>query len=483
VSDPSKPFFLQALDALKGGDRRGAAALIGRELREGNTSAKNLPSVSSLAAHIGEIELAIDASRRAVLPGSFDSLLAYWATLATYGRSDEALIDIERQPVAIKDHPAVLHFRGTAATQFGRFDEAQELFRRTLAKAPSAMQTWFALAMIKNFSAGDPDFAAMERLERQPAGAPPEMRASLEYALGKAAEDLGDIDRAFEFYSAGAALRRQQGAFSIEGFRQVADKVIRDFTPDSLKTLRPSGFDNERSLFVTGLPRSGTTLTEQILLGHSKVVNGAELNLFGPALMPTLGVGLGEALTYEQRSNQPDPWGEIGRDYGRLIDVQFRSPGLVVDKSLSQETLIGLMLHALPQARIAWLRRSPDDVALSCFKTYFTTGLPWTSSLTDIADYMRIEDRLFDHWRAVFPERILVVPYEELAASPEDWALRLQQHFGLPIEAGLENSPRDDRSVQTASVGQVREPISTSRIGQAAAFERQLKPFRDRYYA
>ncbi|MGZ5791388.1 MAG: hypothetical protein ACXWI7_04045, partial [Croceibacterium sp.] len=160
MNDLAKPFFLQALDALKRGDRRAAAGLIEQELRIGNTSAKNLPSVAQLAEHIGEIELAIEAMRRAVSPGSIDSLLPYWAMLATYGRADEALAEAERQPVSIRDDPAVLHFRGTVATQFGRVDEAQELFRRTLAKSPTAMQTWFALAMIKTFAPGDPDMAA-----------------------------------------------------------------------------------------------------------------------------------------------------------------------------------------------------------------------------------------------------------------------------------------------------------------------------------
>ena len=205
--------------------------------------------------------------------------------------------------------------------------------------------------------------------------------------------------------------------------------------------------------------------------------------VIGTALIPTHGGGLAESLAYQQRSNHADPWGEIGRDYARLVDTHFRSSSLVVDKSLGQSLLTGLLLHSLPDARIAWLRRSPDDVALSCFRTYFTTGLGWTSSLTDIADYMRTEDRLFDHWRGLFPDRILVVPYEELVGSPATWAERLQQHFGLPVEAGVETLSRTDRAIKTASVTQVRQPISTSRIGQAAAFDRQLKPFRDRYYA
>lgn len=482
MSDPAKPFFLQALDALKAGDRRGAAALLGRELGEGNTAAKNLSSVSQLAVHIGEIDLAIDAVRRSVVPGAVETLLAYWAILATYGRSDEAMADLERQPAALRDHPSVLHFRATVATQFGRFDEAEELFRRTLARIPAAMQTWFALAMIKTFTPGDPDFAAMEQLERQPGG-PPETRAALCYALGKAAEDCGDVDRAFAFYTKGAAQRRHHGGFDHERFSSAVDEAIRDFTPYGLAKLKASAFEDRRSLFVTGLPRSGTTLTEQIMRGHSAVVDGAELNLFEPALIPMRGPGLNAALAYQQRSAEADPWGEIGADYARLVDIQFPAPGLVVDKSLGQSLLTGLILHALPQARIAWLRRSPDDVALSCFRTHFTTGLSWTWSLADIARHMRDEDRLFDHWRSVFPERILVVPYEELVADPGEWAGRLQQHFGLEPEAGLEKVSRADRAVRTASAGQVRDAISTSRIGQADAFKRHLRPFCELYYA
>jgi tetratricopeptide (TPR) repeat protein len=482
VDDGSKPFFVQALDRLKAGDRRGAAFLLGRELREGNTSAKNLPSVSQLAAHIGEIDLAAEAARRGVVPGSTESLLAYWAVLATYGRSGDALADLERQPASIRNNPFVLHFRAAVANERGHFDEAQALFRQALATAPSLMQTWFPLAMLKKFTPGDPDIISMERLERQDAAAPAEDRARLYYALGKAWEDCGDVDRAFEYYEKGAALRRQQRPFDATGLRQAADRTIRDFTPENVAKLIPSRFEGQRSVFVTGLPRSGTTLTEQMLVGHSAVADAAELNLFGAALIPARGSFEG-ALAYQQASGLSDPWGEIARDYAQLVDAHFRSSKLVVDKSLGQSLLIGLMLHAMPDARIAWLRRAPDDVALSCFKTYFTTGLPWTWSLTDIADVMRVEDRMFEHWRSLFPDRILTVPYEELVASPAEWSRRLQQHFGLPIETGVEAAPRTDRAIRTASITQVHEPISTARIGAAAAFERHLQPFRDRYYA
>lgn len=475
-----KPFFLQALDALKRGDRRLAATLLQRQLREGNTSLKNLPSVFQLAANIGEIETAIEALRLAVVPGSLDSLLAYWAGLAMNGRTPEAIADIQKQPAAVRNQPAVLHFRGTAANLVGRLEEAQELFRQALRADPGALRTWFALAMVKTFKPGDPDLAAMERLER--GNAPPGPRASLCFGLGKAYEDCGDVDRAFFFYSRGASLQRGAGSFDNSASGQTADQIIREYTPDNLAKLTPSAFEGQRSLFVTGLPRSGTTLVEQIIRGHSGVSSGDEINLFGSALVSMTGISVNDAFAYQQRSDYADPWGEIGRDYAHFIDMRFRQPGLVVDKSLGQSLTIGLMLHALPGARIAWLRRSPDDVALSCFRTYFPVGLPWTLSLTDIADHMRIEDQLFAHWSSVFSDRILVVPYEELVQAPAAWADKLQHHFGLPIEEGIESRSKEGRAIGSASVNQAREPISTARIGQSAAFERHLKPFRDRYY-
>jgi tetratricopeptide (TPR) repeat protein len=481
MTDDSRPFFTRALDALKHGDRRGAATLLARQLGEGNTAAKNLPSVSQLAAHIGEVDLAVEAMRRAIVPGEIGTLLAYWAVLAGHGRSDEAITDLQRQPSVVRNHPSVLHFRATVAHQLGQFEEAEELFRKALAASPDSMQSWFALAMVKTFHPGDRDFAAMEQLDRR-GGGHPQARAGLSYALGKACEDMGDPDRAFEYYKRGAAFLREQTSYDSAPFEHAAERAIENFTPEALDKLAPSGFEGQSPLIVTGLPRSGTTLTEQILRGHSTVVDGAEANLLGPAMMPARG-SLSGALAYQEKGGAADPWGEVARDYTGLVERYFRSPGRVVDKSLGQSLLTGLMMHALPNTRIAWLRRNPDDVALSCFRTYFTTGLPWTWSLSDIAATMRAEDRLFEHWRSLFGERIMTVPYEEMVAEPGVWAERLQQHFGLPVEPGIEQPAREGRAIRTASATQAKEPISTARIGQAAKFERQLKPFRDLYYA
>lgn len=472
---------LQALDALKAGDRRSAAALLEQELRSNNAPGDRWRAISRLAAEIGEIDIAIEAARRTLQPTTLGRLLNYWGMLATYGRSSEAIEQIDRLDATLREHPAVLHFRGTIAGEQGYFAEAEELFRKALAANSEAPASWFALAMIKTFEPGDPDMDQMDALSARLEGAPPEDRARLLYALGKASDDCGDYDLAFEYYQAGAAIRREAGSYDRNAANAAADGIIQDITAERVTRLKPSRAGEQRSIFVTGLPRSGTTLVQQILSAHSEVQGGDEVNLFKPALIPTLGSSFDGAIAYQDRAASDDPWGDVARDYAHFIDMRFRSPGLVVDKTVGQSSLIGFLLHSLPSARIVWLRRNAEDNALSCFRTYFTAPTQWSWSPEDIANHFRIEDRLFDHWRGMFGDRILAVPYESLVREPGEWIGAIAAHVGLDVEAGMERFHEGGRSVRTASVKQVRSPVSTERIGTAARYARFLEPFRTAY--
>ena len=142
---------------------------------------------------------------------------------------------------------------------------------------------------------------------------------------------------------------------------------------------------------------------------------------------------------------------------------------------------MGLLLHSLPDAKIVWLRRNAEDAAISCFRTFFTEPIPWSWSLADIGAYFRIEDRLHAHWSSLFPDRILTVPYEELVGDPEAWIRRILAHVGLEEEPGVFQPHQTKRSVMTASVQQVRAPISTRRVGAAEAYERYMSAFRAAY--
>ena len=483
ASQPPQSRVLDAVGALKDCDRDRAVALLEEELRQGPSSGDRWKSVAKLAGHIGEIEIAIEASRRYSLtsPQTLERLLHYWGELAQYGRIDIARAETGKLPARMRRHPSVLHFLGALAGEEGDFARAERCYREAIAQSPDMPQTWFALAMIKTFAPDDPDLAEMEQLRPRMERADPGIRARFLYGLAKARHDCGDHDRAFALYSEGAALRRAEETWDREALARFADGLICDFTPAAMERLRPSGSDR-RALFVNGLPRSGTTLVEQILVSHSQVAEGGEVNLLRAALIPAGDSSMAGALRYEQRtSGASDPWGALAASYFGMLETRFRTGELVVDKTLGQSHFMGLLLHMLPEARVIWMRRDPEDVALSCFRNFFTSRIPWSWSLSDIGRFMAIEDRLFAHWSGQFPERILVVPYEGLTRAPEEWIPRILAHAGLPDEAGVRQFHRTKRTVRTASVQQVRSPISTARIGAAEAYAAYLAPFRAAY--
>lgn len=483
MADPSANRILGAIERLKAGERAAAANLLRDEVRLGTPSGERWRSVQRLAAEIGEIDISLEAARRfaATEPLTLDRLLGYCAELTAMGRTDEAREEIARLPERARAHPAVLHFEGTVAGQVGDFALAEDFYRRAIAVTPNVPQTWFALAMIKTFAPDDPDLRSMIDLRPRVMGAENSIEARFLYGLAKALHDCGDFDRAFALYSEGAALRRAEETFDAAAHEAFADALLRDFDRAAAQRLAPSGAGDQQVIFVNGLPRSGTTLVEQILASHSRVKDGSEVNLLRAALIPTFDRSYQGALRYQEHTRGPDPWGKLARDYRSMLTARFRTDGLVVDKTLNQSRLMGLLLHTLPDAKVIWLRRNPEDAALSCFRSYFTSQLGWTWSPADIGCFFRIEDRLHAHWIENFPERILTVPYEDLVRDPGEWIPRMLEYVGLAMEPQVLEFHRTKRSVRTASVQQVRNPISTSRIGAAEAYAKHMAPFREAY--
>ncbi|QIG81419.1 tetratricopeptide repeat-containing sulfotransferase family protein [Stakelama tenebrarum] len=476
---------LAAVDALKRHERHEAVALLNAELQHGPRTGDAWKSISRLASNIREIEIAIEAAHRYAQtpPVTLEKQLFYWRELAANGRLDDVESGISALPEAARRHPAVLHFQATITEQRGDFDAAIAGYRDAIARSPGPAQveSWFALAMLRKFSPGDSDLAAIEALAPHVRSAPPLIAARWHYALGKALQDQGEYDRAFACFSNGAALRRQGERFDADALSSVADRVIRDYTAEGLARLTPSKNDSRRAIFVNGLPRSGTTLAEQILTAHDDVGDGGEINLARAALLPAGDTGLEAALAYQQRSASEDPWGAIADDYLRLCTMLFGDSGRFVDKTLLQSHIAGLLLHSLPEAKMIWMRRDPEDCAISCFTTYFTEPVPWSWSLEDIARLFAIEDRLHAHWRALFPERILTVSYEALARDPEQWVPRMAAHVGLSMDSAMLEPHRNSRTVRTASVQQVRSAIGTGRIGMSQQYDEQLAAFRTIY--
>jgi tetratricopeptide (TPR) repeat protein len=484
MADESARRIYAAIQNLQAGERAGAAALLHEELRLGPANGERWKSVQRLAAQIGEIDIAIEAARRysRTEPITLDRLLFYFGELAARDRLEQARAEIGLLPSSMLEHPSVLHLLGTMARQEGDFEEAHSCFRRALAKAPGAAHILFALAMSKTFTRNDPDLALLDDALGGSGPMVPLQRARLLYGAAKAWHDCGEFDHAWELYTEGAALRRAEEPWRADQLAAASDALVRDFTAKAARQLAPVESPVRRALFVNGLPRSGTTLVEHIIASHPDVGGGAEVNLLRPALIPTGDYSFRGALAYQARFGAGDPWGALADAYFRMLKMRFRTDRLVVDKTLGQSHYMGLLLHMLPEARVIWMRRDPQDVALSCFRTYFTEPLTWSWSLEDIARYFSIEDRLFTHWISEFPDRILVVPYEDLAREPEKWVDRILAHAGLTPDPGVYDFHKTKRSVQTASVSQVRKPISTGRIGLSRDYEDALAPFRAAYF-
>ncbi len=481
---PSQPPRLrQVIDAFQRLDRRRIAALIAEELREGPPSGDHWANVEAVANQVGEVNAAIEAAQRYALtpPPRLDRVVRYCNALASRGRIEACSGELERLPAAVQHHPAVLQLRRSLAMRMGDFAEAADLAQRMISTAPEIGQNWLALAMAHNFAPGDSELARMQALASHMRRAPAESQGPFFYALGKALHDCGEYDRAFAAYSEGAASMCAPFDKSLD--ERFVRRLVSDFTPEAIARLKPSACDSERAIFVTGLPRSGTTLVEQMLTSHAAVADGEEVNLFCAALMPAGDFSLQGALAYEHRApDDADPWGDIGRDYLAMLDQRFGSAGRIVDKTLNHSRFLGLILQALPKAKVIWLRRNPEDAAISCFRAYFGTGtIPWAWSLADIGWHFRLEDALYAHWTQLYPDRILTVSYEAMVADPPSWTARMFAHVGLD-PADAQTAPHlQRRAVMTASVAQVRAPISANSVGAAENYREFMGPFRDAY--
>ncbi|MEI9903784.1 MAG: sulfotransferase [Asticcacaulis sp.] len=200
----------------------------------------------------------------------------------------------------MQSDPSVLHFRGAVTTQLGEFEQAALYFRRALAILPFSEKSWFALTVIKTFKANDPDIKLMETIWLNMPDTSPEKQAQFLYALAKAYSDTQDSERATRLYSKGASLMYDPKAYDSTAWSDFARQLVTDYTRENMTRLHPSTVDSERVIFVNGLPRSGTTLVEQILTSHSMVHDGGEANsvagsiVAGGRLLIRRSIGLSE---------------------------------------------------------------------------------------------------------------------------------------------------------------------------------------------
>lgn len=437
-------------------------------------------AIAQLMQVSGEATLALRAID-AFVAAAGNAPQAHYAkvvVLTQTGRLAEAHALLATLPEDVPDRAGRAHVLGNTAMTLGRVSEARAYLETAVTERPGWGPAWLSLAAATNL-ATDPlgqrliaDGPAAERLH-------PADFARYCYALGKYHVDRREPAEAFAAFARGAALLRRETPYSRAGNTANAAQAMQGFTDDLLTSPeRGAPASTSRPIFVTGLPRSGTTLVEHILASHSAVRDGGELNLIQHVAVAAGGTS-GDALTrYLAGGGTRAALADL---YLHLLDERFGSTGRIVDKTIDASRFLGLIATVLPDAPLIWMRRDPLDTAWSAFRTFFIHGVAWSYDLTDIAHHMQLEDRLLAYWHARLGDRLLVVPYRALVDAPADWTRRLLAHCGLAEEPGVFTPHLTERAVATASALQVRRPINRDGIGVADPYRVWLQPFIDAY--
>ena len=405
-----------------------------------------------------------------------------WLAMATIrGRlmQPEAALAAYQTAERINPKRRLLHLSiGHVLKTLGRRAECERVYHECLAQDPTSGEAYWSLADLKNYVFRDAEIAAMEDLVARRAGDDINL-AALHFALGRAREQRNECATAFEHYAAGNRMRRADSPFDYAAFESKCERLIARLDRKFFAANRDSGIADESPIFIVGLPRSGSTLVEQILASHSQVEGTMELPnmLYYVQEFEQLGKD-GDAYP-DSLAEAPRAVHEaLGRRYLNETRPLRQGRARFVDKLPNNFMHIGLIHAMLPRATIIDVRRHPMDSGFSCFKQCFAAGQTFTYDLEGLGRYYRQYLAIMDHWDAVLPGKVLHLSYEELVSTPEPMIRKLLAHCGLGFEAACLRFHETQRPIRTASSEQVRRPMNTAGVGYWRRFERELEPLR-----
>jgi tetratricopeptide (TPR) repeat protein len=429
---------------------------------------------------LGRLEEAEAAASRLIKiepenPLGWTTLASVWTRLM---RQEKALEAYEQAARLRPDESRLRMSIGHVQKTLGRRADSEASYKAALAMDPGIAEAYWSLADLKNYTFGDAEIETMQRLlasdKRERSN-----EAQLHFALGKAFEQRDQYAHAFAHYARGNALRRLDAPFDIENFERRSARIRAFFDQEFFAKRGGSGDPDPAPIFIIGLPRSGSTLVEQILASHSRVEGTMELPNIVNITQQFDDMAAGRDGYPETVGSAPiGLLGALGSRYLQETGPLRSGREHFTDKLPNNFSHVGLIHAILPHATIIDARRHPMDSCFSTFKQHFAEGQTFSYDLDDLGRYYCCYLSLMDHWDAVLPGKVLHLQYEDLVREPEPIIRRLLDHCRLPFEAACLSFHETRRSVRTASAEQVRQPIYTSGVGHWRHFEKELQPLR-----
>jgi tetratricopeptide (TPR) repeat protein len=439
----------------------------------------------------GRFEEAISNFRRAIElePGNVKAQFLLGSALAPSALTYEAIEAYQRTLELRPSHVGAHLGLGHVLKTVGRQKEAVDSYRECIRLRPDNGATYWSLANLKTYNLSSADIEEMVS-QLEDGDVNKESEVNFLFALAKATEDRKDFDLAWQYYERGNAERRVTEYYDPVRAEVMNDKVIETFDAELLAKLGGQGHADPAPIFVLGLPRSGSTLIEQILASHSQVEGTSELPYVGHA-MNSLNLNRADGINY------PEAVRELGANNLKLLGQKYlrdaqmhRTEGAprFIDKMPNNFPSVGFINLILPNAKIIDARRHPLDSCVSCYRQLFARGQSFTYDLTDIGEYFLEYQRLMDHWHKVLPGQVLTMQYEDIVQDFETQVRRLLDFCDLPWEESCVRFYETDRPVRTASSEQVRQPVHSKSINFWRNFGDKLdelitvlEPVRDRY--
>ena len=466
-------YFRLGIALEKLGDIGGAIAAYGRATRLLPSLAEAWFRAGALVSELGHREEAIGCFRRAAETAARTSYgrLGQARALLLEDRNREAEQVLREAVAADPENAMAYDLLGSLLSDVGRFEEARACFERAIAIAPLLAGSYYDLARCRPVTSAEDGLLRGMQAALDTPGLEAAQRLRLHLAIGKAADDLADYAMAMRHFDAADAVRRSFRSFDSALFTTEIERLMARCTPEVMARAPELGCSDATPVLIIGMPRSGTTLVEQIVSMHPEVGAGDELNFWN-----------GRGAEWHRSGgdrNETRFLAKAGADYVAVLRAIAPRAARVTDKMPFNFLWAGLIHLAFPRATILHCRRAAIDTALSIHQTFFHPSLAFPTGGAELVAYFREYQRLVNHWRRVLPpDRFIEVDYEDLTRVPEPVIRRIIAACGLEWDHVCLRPENNPRAVKTPSKWQTRQPIYRSSVERWRRYEPWLGPLR-----